>query len=102
MTPRFSVGEQVSVRHGNPPGHVRTPYYIRGKSGVVERICGEFRNPEELAYCRSGEPKQVLYRIRFSQNQVWPGYAGPDGDTIDIELYEHWLETPHKEKSHAG
>ena len=46
----FSVGEQVRVRQGDPPGHIRTPFYARGKTGVVERICGRFRNPEELAY----------------------------------------------------
>ena len=92
MNTNFTVGARVVVRRGNPPGHLRTPFYIRGKQGVVERICGEFRNPEELAYGRSGEPKQVLYRVRFGQNQVWPNYAGPPADTIDIELYEHWLE----------
>jgi nitrile hydratase subunit beta len=92
MTARFQVGTQVHVRRGNPPGHIRTPYYIRGKQGVVERICGTFRNPEELAYGRSGEPKQVLYRVRFAQKDVWPNYAGPATDTIDVELYEHWLE----------
>jgi nitrile hydratase len=90
--PRYSPGETVRVRTGDPPGHVRTPFYIRGKTGQVERICGEFRNPEELAYGRNGEPKRVLYRVRFAQKQVWPDYAGPPADTIDIELYEHWLE----------
>jgi len=92
VNPRFAVGSRVSVRRGNPPGHIRTPYYIRGKSGVIERICGEFRNPEELAYGRSGEPKRVLYRVRFAQKDIWPGYSGQVNDTIDIELYEHWLE----------
>jgi nitrile hydratase len=90
--PRYSPGETVRVRTGDPPGHVRTPFYIRGKTGQVERICGEFRNPEELAHGRNGEPKRVLYRVRFAQKQVWPDYAGPPADTIDIELYEHWLE----------
>ncbi len=92
MTPLYNPGQAVRVKRGNPPGHIRTPYYIRGKTGLVERICGEFRNPEELAYGRSGEPKRVLYRVRFAQKQVWPDYAGPTNDTIDIELYEHWLE----------
>jgi nitrile hydratase subunit beta len=92
VSPRFAVGAPVSVKRGNPPGHVRTPWYIRGKPGVIERICGEFRNPEELAYGRSGEPKQVLYRVRFAQKDIWPAYAGSPGDTIDVELYEHWLE----------
>jgi nitrile hydratase len=92
VSPRFNVGTKVQVRRGNPPGHVRTPYYIRGKAGVVERICGEFGNPEELAYGRADGRKQVLYRVRFAQKDVWPDYRGPSADTIDIELYEHWLE----------
>jgi nitrile hydratase len=89
---RFAAGDQVMVKRGNPPGHLRTPWYIRGKHGVVERLCGEFRNPEELAYGRSGEPKRMLYRVRFEQKHVWPDYAGPPRDTIDVELYEHWLD----------
>jgi nitrile hydratase len=89
---RHAVGARVAVKPGNPPGHVRTPFYIRGQCGVIERVCGAFRNPEELAYGRSGEPKQVLYRVRFDLATVWPDYAGPKADTIDIELYEHWLE----------
>ncbi|MBL8675500.1 MAG: nitrile hydratase subunit beta [Rhodospirillales bacterium] len=92
MSAAYAPGERVVVRRGDPPGHLRTPSYIRGKSGVVERVCGAFRNPEELAYGRSGEPKKTLYRVRFAQTHVWPDYSGPAADTIDIELYEHWLE----------
>ena len=89
---RFRPGDAVQVRTGNPPGHLRTPFYIRGKQGVIERVCGEFRNPEELAYRRSGEPRKPLYRVRFAQTHVWPDYGGPQDDTIDIEIYEHWLD----------
>ena len=45
----FSPGDRVRVREAYPIGHVRTPYYIRGKTGVVERLCGAYPNPEELA-----------------------------------------------------
>jgi nitrile hydratase subunit beta len=89
---RFNVGERVRVKPGNPPGHRRTPAYIRGKEGAIERVCGAFPNPEELAYGFDGEPRRVLYRVRFKQNDVWDGYEGPDGDWIEMELYEHWLE----------
>ena len=80
------------VRRAYPPGHIRTPWYIRGKTGVVERICDEFGNPEELAYGRDGTPKQPLYRVRFLQKEVWDDYAENPNDTVDIEIYEHWLE----------
>jgi nitrile hydratase len=89
---RFSVGDRVRVKRSFPPGHRRTPHYIRGKEGVVERVCGAFPNPEELAYGFDGEPKRVLYRVRFKQSEVWPGYAGPERDWIEMEIYEHWLE----------
>lgn len=89
---RFRPGDRVLVRRADPPGHIRTPWYIRGHSGVVERICGAFPNPEELAYNRPGIPAQPLYRVRFRQNEVWPGYSGAAQDTLDIEIYQHWLE----------
>jgi Nitrile hydratase beta subunit, C-terminal len=64
VTPRFKPGDAVTVRRAYPPGHIRTPYYIRGKRGVVERLCGSFANPEELAHGRSGLPAQPLDRYR--------------------------------------
>ena len=36
MNARFAPGERVCVRRSESPGHIRTPYYIRGKAGVVE------------------------------------------------------------------
>ena len=89
--PRFRIGDPVRVRAAYPIGHVRTPYYVRGKHGVVERLCGAFPNPEERAYARSG-PMQPLYRVRFLQRDVWPDYAGQPLDVVEVEIYQHWLE----------
>ena len=58
----------------------------------MERLCGAFPNPEELAFGRTGEPKLPLYRVRFRQTDVWPDYDNGANDTIDVELYEPWLE----------
>jgi nitrile hydratase beta subunit-like protein len=90
--PKFAAGHSVAVRANYPIGHVRTPYYIRGKRGIIERLCGAYPNPEELAYARTGLPKQPLYRVRFLQHQVWPGYRGSKADTVDVEIFQHWLE----------
>ena len=92
MQARFKPGDTVRVRKAFPLGHIRTPFYIRGHSGVVERLCGSFRNPEELAQQRSGEPKQPLYRVRFRQKDVWPEYRGNDQDVLEVEIFQHWLE----------
>ncbi len=89
---RFTVGERVKVDTRNPSGHIRTPIYCRGHEGIVERICGKFPNPEQLAYGKDGLPAQTLYRVRFEQKSLWPSYSGPSHDTIEIEIYDHWLE----------
>ena len=91
MMGKFPIGAPVRVRVAFPVGHNRTPGYIRGKRGVIERLCGEFRNPEELAYGRSGA-LEPMYRVRFALSEVWPAKDAAARDTIDVELYEHWLE----------
>jgi len=75
-----------------PLGHVRTPYYIRGCVGEIERVCGSFPNPEELAQMRDGLPALPLYRVRFRQTDVWPHYEGNPKDVVEIEIYQHWLD----------
>ena len=88
----FSVGEQVRVCGGDPPRSYPHTLLCRGKLGVVERICRQFRNPEELAYGRWEGPRETLYRVRFNQQALWPDYRGRPEDTVDIEIFEHWLE----------
>ena len=90
----FRAGDLVRVIDAYPLGHVRTPFYIRGKTGTVERLCGAFPNPEELAQMRDGLPAQPLYRVRFRQGDVWPDYRGGAHDVVEIEIYQHWLEKP--------
>ena len=76
------VRDRPSRRFADDPRH----------SGVIERYCGVFGNPEELAQMRSGEPKQPLYRVRFLQKEVWPDYVGGDADVLEVEIFQHWLE----------
>lgn len=91
MEPRYAVGHRVCVIDRIHPGHMRTPAYVRGKSGEVIRVVGPMLDPERLAYGGSGVPGKMLYRIRFRQKDVWPDYSGSAQDTLEIELYEHWL-----------
>jgi nitrile hydratase len=92
MNARFAPGDRVVVRRSESPGHIRTPSYVRGLVGMVERVCGTFANPEELAYGRDGLPARPLYRIRLRQADLWPDYDGPSADSVEIDVYEHWLE----------
>jgi nitrile hydratase len=92
MENAMSPGMRVRVREDFPPGHIRTPVYVRGKEGVVTRLFGRFPNPETLALGRDGLPLKTLYEVRFRQKDLWPDYAGAANDTLDMDIYEHWLE----------
>ena len=88
---KFKPGDRVTVRLEDRPGHIRTPWYIRGKSGWIEQVYGEFLNPESLAYGRDGLPKRTLYLVAFSQGEVWERYVGSE-DKLLVDIYEHWLD----------
>jgi hypothetical protein len=83
---------RVRVLGHRIPGHCRTPYYLKGREGVVIEDAGTHRNPEQLAYFKPGLPLKRLYRVRFLQRELWPDYAGAEGDVLEADLYEHWLE----------
>ena len=82
---------KVRVRSDMPPGHVRTPYYLRGKTGEIERTLGPFPNPEQLAYGLEANPLP-LHRVRFKMRDVWGEDVNHPNDTIEAEIYAHWLE----------
>jgi hypothetical protein len=88
----YAVGQRVRVADRTHGGHHRTPSYLKGKTGTVERVHGAFRNPETRAYGSDGLPEETLYRVGFAQPDVWPEYRGPAGDRLCVDVYEHWLE----------
>jgi nitrile hydratase subunit beta len=90
-TGTFKPGDKVRVRDEDRPGHIRTPYYIRGKTGWVERVYGDFRNPESLAFGGDGLPKRTLYLVAFHQADVW-GSVQARRDKVLVDIYDHWLE----------
>jgi nitrile hydratase len=74
---RFKPGDRVRVKFEERPGHIRTPYYVRGKSGWIER---------------AHVPKKTLYLVGFRQGDVWEKYDGAAQDVLYVDIYEHWLE----------
>jgi nitrile hydratase len=94
----FNVGDTVQVEREDAAifwlrPHLRTPGYIFGKRGVVERVCGRFPSPELLAFGIEGQ-STMLYRVRFQQRMLWDAYEGSETDSIEVELYEPWLRVP--------
>lgn len=95
--PGFAPGAWVRVRLARPEesrgrAHIRTPRYLRGARGRVAAVVAAFRNPEGLAEGEDGLPLRWLYRVRFPLASLWHDASHPPGDTLDVELYEHWLE----------
>jgi hypothetical protein len=89
----LAPGQTVRVKLDWPetrgPCHIRTPHYLRGRTGVVERYLGNFANPEDLAFARPAK-KLDLYHVRFEQNPIWQ--QGMPGDVVVVEIFESWLE----------
>ncbi len=91
VAPRFAAGQRVRIVDRSPQEHHRVPQYAKGQIGVVERVCGAHGQPE--TYVRGdGLPLTRLYRVRLKQTELWPAYRGAADDTLDIEIFEHWLE----------
>ena len=88
---KFSEGQRVRIADRTPPVHHRVPAYAKGRTGIVERVCGRHGEPEKFVR-GDGEPGQRLYRVRIPQHELWNDYAGTAGDQLEIEIFEHWLE----------
>ena len=107
--PKYEVGRNVRVRsflsstEWKRP-HIRTPGYIYGVAGTVERICGRHGDPSFLAFGLEA-PKVQLYRVRFRQCDIWPEQyppgTNPQGDVVEMEVYEHWLEATDSSSGHS-
>ena len=89
---RFQAGDRVRVAARAHEGHHRTPGYVKGKRGRVERVFGTFANPERRAYGTDGLPEQALYHVCFAQSDLWPGSRRHESDTTCVDIFEHWLE----------
>jgi nitrile hydratase len=91
--PRFCVGDRVRVSTRSPIGHYRVPTYVRGKTGVVEKVVDPpAMDNEEEGFGRNAGSKRHYYRVAFTMPELWPGYADLPADGLRIEVFETWLE----------
>jgi nitrile hydratase subunit beta len=79
----FAIGQRVRIAARGHDGHHRTPAYVKGKTGVIERAHGAFTNPETRAYGGDGLPEQQLYLVALDQETK---------DRVLADVFEHWLE----------
>lgn len=91
--PAFRVGERVRVSIRRPIGHYRVPIYLRGKTGRIESVIDPMSmDNEEEGYGSNAGRLLHYYRIAFAMTELWPGYTGPPGDGLRIEVFENWIE----------
>jgi len=88
--PAFAAGERVRAKDMSPPGHTKLPKYVRGHTGVVERIQPAAVLPDTNATFQ-GENPQYVYSVRFSSRELWGADAEPFA--LTVELFESYLET---------
>ena len=91
----LDIGAAVRVASRFPDkGHVRTPYYLRGKRGRVVRYFGVFLDPTALAVDAARPEACHLYQVQFEYDEVWgPALSEPSGTTkIVADLFDQWLE----------
>lgn len=89
---KFTTGQRVRIVDRTPPVHHRVPSYAKGQVGVIERVCGMHGEPEKFIR-GDGKPAQRIYRVTIPQTELWNSYVGTEGDIVEIEIFEHWLES---------
>ncbi len=86
----FKPGDRVRAKNINPATHTRLPRYVRGHSGIVERINGCHVFPDSAAH-GLGENPQWLYTVVFESRELWGDDADPTLK-VSIEAFEPYLE----------
>jgi nitrile hydratase len=80
----------VRARNIHPRSHTRLPRYVRGRTGVVERLHGANVFPDSFVGGK-GEDPQWLYTIRLNGRDLW-GHDAEPGTTVSIDAFEPYLE----------
>lgn len=89
---RFVQGDRVRIDARSESRHHRVPAYVKGRVGFIERRCQAYGRPEDLSLGTESGPPEQLYRVSLRQADLWPDYTGGALDTLEIEIFQHWLE----------
>lgn len=91
--PLYKPGDRVRISLRWPestgPVHIRTPAYVRGHFGTITRYFGAYPNPEDLAFGRPAEDRN-LYHVAISLADIWND--SNQNASLLVEIYEHWIE----------
>jgi nitrile hydratase beta subunit len=89
---RFTVGQAVRTRAGQPDHHTRLPAYTRGKRGIVERVHGVHVFADARAQ-GLGEQPHWLYTVVFTAEELWGEPVTPNAPrSVSVDAWEPYLE----------
>lgn len=89
--PDFKVGDRVRVRVHGISTHTRLPGYVRGRSGTIERYCGNHVLPDANAL--GDHRAEPLYTVMFEAGALWPEATGRR-ERVHLDLWQSYLERP--------
>ena len=87
----FNIGDRVTIRTEVPGGTNRTPFFIRGKKGVVVFIHGPAGNPRDLSQGGTGEPKLPLYGVSFHMAHLYDDDPQVVHDRVIVDVWDDWI-----------
>lgn len=91
VAPKFSPGDRVRAITAAPRGHTRSPRYVSGRTGVVDRDHGVFIFPDSNAHPTDPDPDpQHVYAVRFEATELWG--ADSQGGAVYVDLWDNHLE----------
>jgi hypothetical protein len=91
--PLFAPCDRVRISMRFPVGHYRVPTYLRGRTGLIEKVIEPAGiDNEEEGFGRNAGTKRHYYRVAIPLSELWPGYAASYRDTLHVEIFETWLE----------
>jgi nitrile hydratase len=90
--PAFRPGQRVRVRRMRPEGHTRCPRYIRGATGVIERVHGDDLLADAAARGER-DPVEAVYAVRFRSDDLFGPRDEPPYRVL-VDLWESYLEEP--------
>jgi len=88
---RYRLRQRVVTRATPVDHHTRLPAYLRGRTGIIERILG----PHVFADSHAqglGEDPQWLYTVVFEGRELWETGAAP-GHRVFFDAWEPYLES---------
>jgi len=87
---RYRLGQRVVTRAAPVDHHTRLPTYLRGRTGLIDRIhgCHVFADSHAQGV---GEDPQWLYTVVFEARELWGSEATP-GHRVSFDAWQPYLE----------